>query len=204
MKYLRDHSLNKETTKEFISECETGKNNKNIFSIIHDSRTLFEDIKKTDANNLSNIVKPFIQIVNDEIDPYSGLKLNDIWRYLRLTWSIEHQEVPGRRLAFLIRNNGYSYKPIIGIGNLVSPVLQLSIRDKWIGWNFKTLKEKLAIGDVNINELITYLEEIFEFTLNQINIIDLKKHLSKNFFTNPTIKDFSFLRNQLTLAKKER
>jgi hypothetical protein len=64
-----------------------------------------------------------------------------LFRYVSLHWSIPVSCGYGRRLRFVVidENNG----KLMGILGLGDPVFSLAPRDNWIGWNFKTRKEKL-------------------------------------------------------------
>lgn len=76
----------------------------------------------------------------------TGLALNDIWRYFRHTWAHEYRPIPGRQMLVLIRNAARPRCPIIGIAMLASPVMRLSIRDKWIGWLRESAEERIRDG----------------------------------------------------------
>lgn len=85
---------------------------------------------------LTDIIKPYLQPVDSEaVDAYTGLRLLDIWRYARFTWSIPYSQVPGRRMLYLVRDKAREFHPIIGIGALGSGVMQLTPRDRQIGWS---------------------------------------------------------------------
>lgn len=54
-----------------------------IKSLIGDSQLLLRRI-----NNYEKVCDPYIQLVTNDRDEYTGYKLFDIWRYFRYTWSI--------------------------------------------------------------------------------------------------------------------
>jgi hypothetical protein len=60
--------------------------------------------------------------------------LFDVWRYFRHTWITAYQSTPGRKIFVLIRDRAAENHPVIGIAALGSPIVQLSVRDEWIGW----------------------------------------------------------------------
>ncbi len=64
-----------------------------------------------------------------------------LFRYAALHWSIPVSSGYGRRLRFLVIDE-YNEK-LIGIIGLGDPVYSLGDRDRWIGWNEETHKEKL-------------------------------------------------------------
>ena len=93
----------------------------------------------------------------------TGLRLIDIWRYFRHTWSLEYRSIPGRQLALLIRNAARPKKPIIGIAMLASPVVRMRARDDWIGWNPEPFVSKLRAGkwgsEIALRALVARLEK---------------------------------------------
>ena len=108
---------------------------KSIRHIIHDGSDLAKQIKTVldGTSEISDIIAPVIQVVDPgQKDKITGHYLTDIWRYCRLTWSLEYQSIPGRQMTFLIRNGAHPQKVIMGIGSLASPVLQHKLRDDWI------------------------------------------------------------------------
>ena len=58
----------------------------------------------------------------------TGIRLQDIWRYSRLQWSIPYQPTPGRNLHYLIRDEAGSNRPIIGVAALGNAILGLNQR----------------------------------------------------------------------------
>ncbi len=89
------------------------------------------------------ITKPYIQLVTDAKDEYTGIMLGDIWRYFRYTWSIPYKTMPGRNLFYLVRDANYPYHPVIGIFALGNSVLNLTVRDDDIGWTVESVKQSL-------------------------------------------------------------
>ena len=66
---------------------------------------------------------------------WTGLRLMDIWRYFRHTWSNQYTSTPGRTMLFLVRDAAAYNHPVVGLGALSSPVMQIRERDMWIGWH---------------------------------------------------------------------
>lgn len=96
-------------------------------------------------DNISVAIRPVLQLVSlDDRDPDSGLKLQDIWRYARLQWSIPYQQTPGRNLHYLIRDEAGPGSPVIGIAALGNAILGLSQRDDALGWSSASLARRLA------------------------------------------------------------
>lgn len=99
---------------------------------------------------LSNLVQPYLQLASELPDEHTGLRLLDIWRYCRYTWSLPLQTQPGRRMFYLVRDRARPFHPIIGIAALGSAVVQISVRDQAIGWSLDSLADK---KDRNANEV---------------------------------------------------
>jgi hypothetical protein len=95
------------------------------------------------ADLLSRVVRPYVQVVEtDAVCSQTGLRLNDIWRYLRHTWVTSYKSVPGRSMMILVRDAAADNHPVIGIASLASSVVQQSTRDKWIGWDSETVVQR--------------------------------------------------------------
>lgn len=84
---------------------------------------------------LAGLIEPVVEICQPgKRCNFTGLPLNDVWRYFRHTWAHEYRPIPGRQLLVLIRNAARPNHPIMGIAMLASPVMRVSVRDNWIGW----------------------------------------------------------------------
>ena len=84
---------------------------------------------------LSQAVRPYLQLVDaDRRDDHTGLRLRDIWRYMRYTWSIPQTPIPGRSLHYLVRDAAHKTHAIVGIAALNNCAVQLVPRDRAIGW----------------------------------------------------------------------
>jgi len=94
------------------------------------------------------ITKPYIQLVTDSKDKFTGIALGDIWRYFRYTWSIPYKTMPGRNLFYLVRDANYPFHPVIGIFALGNSVLNLTVRDDEIGWTVDSIKKTLKRKEV--------------------------------------------------------
>lgn len=143
----RDIQLQQPSVTRFVEEMERRRLHKgewfSIFSLMRDGREL--------ADRLTAAVESPGSSLKDEalrgaIDPYlqvaraggrcafTGLDLLDIWRYFRHTWSTTYQSTPGRKMFFLVRDRAAANHPVVAIAALGSPIVQLSVRDRWIGW----------------------------------------------------------------------
>ncbi len=97
-----------------------------------------------DNNNSAQMIQPVLELVNtNDRDTITQLKLQDIWRYSRLQWSIPYQPTPGRNLHYLIRDERGPNRPIIGIAALGNAILGLNQRDDALGWSVNALLRRL-------------------------------------------------------------
>lgn len=97
-----------------------------------------------DDDDVSDAIRPILQLISvDERDDETGLKLQDIWRYARLQWSIPYQQTPGRNVHYLVRDAAGPGQPVIGIAALGNAILGLSQRDDALGWSSASLIRRL-------------------------------------------------------------
>jgi hypothetical protein len=143
----RDAQLAQPAAREFIRALERPRMFKgeqvSIFSVMRDGRELAESLRSANkhSNNgwaeaLKGVVDPYLQFVRsaDTTCSFTGLPLMQMWRYFRHTWSNQHASVPGRSMMFLVRDAATARHSVVGIGSLSSPIVQISVRDRWIGW----------------------------------------------------------------------
>ena len=65
-----------------------------------------------------------------------------LFRYARLHWSIPVSAGYGRRLRFLVWDDGHDR--LMGILGLADPVFALRARDAWVGWDKEQRRSRLA------------------------------------------------------------
>jgi hypothetical protein len=143
----RDQQLCQPAVRRFVRDMERRRLSPNgewvsVYSLMRDGRDLGQRLSRIDEaseasarmSELEQIIKPYIQFVDDTPCPHTGISLKEIWRYFRYTWSSPHKAVPGRSMWILIRDAAAPNHPVIGIAALGSAVVQLRIRDEWIGW----------------------------------------------------------------------
>ncbi len=125
-----------------------------IASLIDDGAELATRIQALDdaavddrIAGLRKLIHPVVEVCEaDARCPFTGFRLQDIWRYFRHTWTLEYNSLPGRTLRFLIRNRARPNWPVMGIAMLASPAANLLVRDRWIGWRLDELAEGLVEG----------------------------------------------------------
>ena len=87
------------------------------------------------AKRLREVTDPYLQFVTEDARcEHTGIRLHDIWRYFRHTWTNQYTSIPGRSMMFLVRDRAAPAHPVVGIGALGSPIAQIRERDEWIGW----------------------------------------------------------------------
>ena len=143
----RDAQLRQPAVVRFIRDMEQtrlhGGEWHSIFSLMRDGRQLAAALNEllllptgaARGEAARAVIRPYIQVARPKRRcAFTGIDLFDIWRYFRHTWTTTYQSTPGRKLYFLVRDAGAPNHPVIGIGALGSPIVQLSVRDEWIGW----------------------------------------------------------------------
>jgi hypothetical protein len=146
----RNAQLRQPAVKEFIRSMERSRyfNGRfvSIFSLMRDGRELAKALRQTRKHldngrteTLSRVIDPYLQFVSENTRcTLTGLRLMDIWRYFRHTWTNQYTSVPGRTIMFIVRDRAALHHPVIGIGALSSPVVQIRERDIWVGWHPET------------------------------------------------------------------
>jgi Druantia protein DruA len=210
----RDAQLAKPSVQEFVRSMERQRilNGKHvsIFSLMRDGRELASALRlaRTHSNNgwadaLKGIVDPYIQVIHsaEEICPQTGLNLLAIWRYFRHTWTNQHTTVPGRNMMFLVRDAAAEFDPIVGIGSLSSPIMQMRERDTWIGWHPETFLEQIKIKPTSV--FARWLVRVIDCAVQEIYIKDFLEEgiLSKRHLTAP---DDGVIKRLVNVGKTER
>jgi Domain of unknown function (DUF4338) len=151
-----------------------------IFSLMRDGRELATALRKSRghfnngwAENLKGVTDPYLQFVSSDsaVCPFTGLRLMDIWRYFRHTWTNQYTSVPGRTMAFLVRDQAISSHPVVGIGALSSPVMQLRQRDAWVGWDAETFLTRMRSEPTL--PMARWLVKMIDTAINELYVDDL-------------------------------
>jgi len=140
----RDEQLTSASVQRFVADMEEPREFAgsfvSIFSLMRDGRELSSALEVLTSGDeppsaFRAVIDPYVQIVNNaDRCRYTGLRLNDIWRYFRLTWSNQYTSTPGRTMSLLVRDRAARFHPVIGIAALGSSIVQIKERDDWIGW----------------------------------------------------------------------
>lgn len=191
---------------DFINRIENPVANKqSIATIIADGNELAERMKKAHDGEipLEEAIKPYLQLVTEnERDEFTGLKLSEIWRYCRLTWSTPAETTPGRTMQYLIRDASHPMHAVMGIASLENCAVQITCRDDYIGWNQKAFIDRIISLDNNearneFKQLLIYLEE-------GIAGIDYSELCTDMVIENPTDTDIQLLLDEAANAEQSR
>lgn len=96
---------------------------------------LIESLADGQEINPENISPRLIEVTTETTEEL-------LFRYTRLHWSIPVSAGYGRRLRFLVWDDGHN--KLMGILGLSDPVFALGARDKWVGWDRDQRKNRLA------------------------------------------------------------
>jgi len=137
---------------------------------------------------LKSVIDPVIEPCDSDTKcSDTGLNLIDIWRYFRHSWSLEYRSVPGRQLAFLIRNASRPDRPVMGIAMLASPVVRMRVRDSWIGWTSEQLISDIEQGTVDAELALRALTARLDRNLAEVRTDDLLSPEELTFPTDRTV-----------------
>jgi hypothetical protein len=208
----RDHQLRQPSVRRFVRSMEQVRLHKgewrSIFSLMRNGAELSKDLtaaasaEDVGAQLLRRVIDPYVQpaIAGRRCD-FTGLDLLDVWRYFRHTWTTTYQSTPGRKLFFLVRDRAAACHPVIGIAALGSPIVQLTVRDEWIGWTPETLLRRMSAEppDKWKRWLTTSLHDL----IDGVYVADFIKegHLRRGDITHPTHEVLDHLKR---LAATER
>ena len=177
--------LEEPSVKKFLSSAVSpkaraeGKNS--IVDLIDDGASLaaalasIGQLPKAQRNDeLRKVINPeFVPVSSEAKCPHTGMALMDVWRFFRHTWALEYRSTPGRGILFLVRNSARPNHPIMGIGALANPVLQLKARDEFIGWTGEALINEAKSNPSGWPTLRKKLLSVLDDALSSIRWDDL-------------------------------
>ena len=159
-----------------------GSKIKSIDTLVDDGNELkkiFQNVNKIKNENhkleeLNKVIKPEIQhCFLEERCSITNLRLLDIWRYFRLTWSMPYQTANARTMPFLVRNGARPNKPVIGIFQLVNPFFNNIGRNNFLRWdNYISLIEEIRDKNIKINEVSEALLNSIDKTIKETRYDD--------------------------------
>jgi len=212
----RDEQLRELPVRDFVASMERRRlhNGKfvSIFSLMRDGTSLAETLNKaaaiadetSRAEQLRDCVKPYLQEVREgELCPETGFRLVDIWRYFRHTWSKAYRSVPGRTLMLLVRDAAAPFNPIIGIAAVSSPMVQIAVRDRWIGWHPETFINR--VQEMPTAAWLDWLKRTLDTVQGDVYVDDLiaDELLTHRHLTEPDEKCIARLEKEAAKRRKE-
>lgn len=200
----RNAQFESPSVRSFVQRMETPRLHAgrllSVLSLMRDGRELRQAIE-TQAS--APPISPYVQFVDSEqVCRWTGLRLMDIWRYFRLTWSNAYSSVPGRNLLLLVRDSAAVNHPVIGIAALASPIVQIADRDRWIGWDSETILERLGEEPTEVAGL--WFQQRISESLDGIYVDDLlvENILTSHVMESPTAADLLALTDDAQRAKR--
>lgn len=190
---VSNRQLSDPANREFIRRMEAPREFEGkmvtVFDVIDDGAELAGELRLLAAEpsekaleKVETVVCPeLVECRGDDKCPYTGYRLQDIWRYFRHTWSLEYKLLPGRTMRLLVRNAARSNKPIIGIVLLASPTANLLSRDKWIGWTFEEVISGLLEQRWSADNVGRKLFGAIKAAIKQIRTDDLVPRSALNY-----------------------
>jgi len=180
----RNAQLRQPSVQRFLNSMERQRLHKgefvSIYSLMRDGRELADGLReaRTHLNNgwagaLCSLVDPYLEFVTsaDASCAHTGLRLMDVWRYFRHTWTNQYTSVPGRTMLFLVRDRAAANHPVMGIGALSSPIMQIRERDSWIGWHPETFLARVRREPTR--DIARWLVDTVDAAIGEIYLADL-------------------------------
>lgn len=184
LEFGRDDQLAEPATRKFLLSMERPHRTSRVqpvTNLIADGRALAEDLRSAATLEgdlreaaLARVCQPYVQLVTpDARDDYTKLRLMDVWRYFRHTWTTRYRSSPGRNLFYLIRDAARPNHPVVGITALGNAVMQLTPRDDALGWTLGGLRRALAEERVTDAELLDAFRQRVEDDYAEVFVDDL-------------------------------
>lgn len=181
--YGRNDQLGEDSHRKFLFSVERPSKYSScrpVTDLIADGRRLQEQLapiavleREQRADALRSICRPYLQLVSEERDAFTNLRLIDIWRYFRHSWSTRYRSTPGRNQFYLVRDAAQPNHPVMGIAALGNTVMQLTTRDKRLGWTLDGLLVLCRAQQIGEQEVLRAFRERLEEDFEQIYREDL-------------------------------
>ena len=191
---------------DFIQRMERkNTSNHDISELIADGEELAARLEKARKGeiSLSDAVSPYLQLVTEnERDSFTGIKISEIWRYFRLTWSTPAETTPGRTMQYLIRDAAHPMHAVMGIASLENCAVQITCRDDYIGWNQKAFIDRITL--LSPNEAKGEIKNLLDYLEKGINAIDFSSLCTAATVSNPSDEDIQQLLDYANSAEQRR
>jgi hypothetical protein len=218
LNYERLAQLKKPSVQDFIRKMERTHLFKgkpvSIFSLYANGEELANDLvavqnlsdEETRTEEICRIIQPYLQQVTPSTRcKYTGFLLNDIWRYIRHTWSIPYNATPGRNMFYLVRDAARPFHPIIGIAALGSSLVQLTARDNVIGWTLHSTLNRIKCTQFRADDaqkIVYMLRSTLQAALADLASDDLD--ISSGELMNPTEEILIHLKAEAKESREKR
>lgn len=145
----RDEQLCRDSVRRFVARMETASPHRgapvSVFGLMRDGRDLARSLEAAATTDAAPPVEPYVQVVEPGVRcAHTGRLLTDIWRYFRHTWANQYKSVPGRSMSFLVRDAAAPRHPVMGLFALSSAVVQIKLRDHFLGWHPDQVLSRLS------------------------------------------------------------
>jgi uncharacterized protein DUF4338 len=195
----RNAQLREAAVEDFVRSMERSRlfNGRftSVFSLMRDGRERADALRAAracdwgvGARHLAGVVNPYLEFVrsDESVCSFTGLRLMDIWRYFRHTWTNQYSSVPGRSMMFLVRDRAAPLHPVVGIGAISSPVMQIRERDIWIGWHPDAFLASIKANPTG--DVARWLIDVVDSAVGEIYVDDFVEEgvVSVRDLTNPS------------------
>jgi hypothetical protein len=195
----RDLQLQLPGVQRLLNEMErprlVGGEWRSVFSLMRDGRELAEALRSASdipegsqrLAALRNSIDPYVQVIRSQDRcEFTGLRLLDVWRYFRHTWSTSYNSTPGRTMHILVRDRAAKNHPVVGIAALGSSIVQMAARDSWIGWTSDAVLTEMRSAPTL--RWARWLSTSLSRLVGSIKTDDLCRHLriNKKSLSSPT------------------
>lgn len=191
---------------EFINKMEDSNDSKHSISeLIGDGEELVSRLERAKKGEIQieDVIKPYLQLVHEnDRDEFTGIKLSDIWRYFRLTWSTPAETTPGRTMLYLIRDAAHPMHAVMGIASLENCAVQITCRDDYIGWNQKAFIDRIT--QMDSKSALREFEQLLSYLEDGIAGIDYSELCKDDVVKNPTDTDIQLLFDEAAYAEQSR
>ncbi len=209
----RDEQLAASSVRRFVADMEKPREFAgrfvSIFSLMRDGnelRSALESVGSGDeaAASLRTVIDPYVQIVtNTDRCRQTGLRLGDIWRYFRHTWSNQYTSTPGRTMQLLVRDRVARFHPVIGIAALGSPIVQIKERDDWIGWQSSAFV--MALTERPTLTMARWVVRRLDQSIQELHLDDLLEDglYWPSLWSSPAIDAIAWLRKEAEARRND-
>ncbi len=195
----RKAQFKKDSVREFIRRMEQerpyGRYVVSIRSLLAEGQVIAQKLqtivenedKAKQQEQIRTIIQPYLQLITPGARcEFTGLYLQDIWRYFRYTWSTPYNPTPGRQMFYIIRDAAQQFHPVIGIAALGSSMVQLSVRDDIIGWSPTAIQERINSPDFNNKQAVSFVRMLHQTLQDVIDDLAVDDLVTADELAHPT------------------